>query len=92
VSVDFGHQYQTTRFTLWSRSGPLDLTVRVRSRSELLQQLSTPPCSEPGCYALAGLLARAVVVLDEDGKVIYNEQVPEIIQEPNYEAALNSLS
>ncbi len=41
---------------------------------------------------LAGLLARAVVVLDETGKVIYNEQVPEIVQEPNYEAALNSLS
>ncbi len=41
---------------------------------------------------LAGLLSRAVVVLDEDGKVIYTEQVPEIGQEPNYEAALNSLS
>jgi len=41
---------------------------------------------------LAGLLARAVVVLDEDGKVIYNEQVPEIVQEPDYVAALNSLS
>ncbi len=41
---------------------------------------------------LAGLLSRAVVVLDEDGKVIYNEQVPEIVQEPNYDAALNSLS
>lgn len=41
---------------------------------------------------LAGLLARAVVVLDEAGKVIYNEQVPEIVQEPNYEAALNSLN
>jgi thioredoxin-dependent peroxiredoxin len=41
---------------------------------------------------LAGLTARAVVVLDEDAKVIYTEQVPEIGQEPNYEAALNSLS
>lgn len=41
---------------------------------------------------LAGLLARAVVVLDEAGKVIYTEQVPEIGQEPNYAAALNSLS
>ncbi len=41
---------------------------------------------------LAGLLSRAVVVLDEDGKVVYNEQVPEIVQEPNYDAALNSLS
>ncbi len=41
---------------------------------------------------LAGLLSRAIVVLDENGKVIYNEQVPEIVQEPNYEAALNSLN
>jgi thiol peroxidase len=40
---------------------------------------------------MAGLLSRAVVVLDENGKVIYTEQVPEIGQEPNYEAAINSL-
>ena len=40
---------------------------------------------------LAGLLARAVVVLDEEGKVIYEELVPEITQEPNYEAALKSV-
>ncbi|WP_313215192.1 thiol peroxidase [Soonwooa sp.] len=37
---------------------------------------------------LHGLLSRAVVVLDENGKVIYTEQVPEIGQEPNYENAL----
>ena len=37
---------------------------------------------------LAGLLSRAVVLVDEDGKVIYTEQVPEITQEPDYEAAL----
>ncbi len=40
---------------------------------------------------LAQLLSRAVVVIDESGKVIYTEQVPEITQEPNYEAALNTL-
>jgi len=40
---------------------------------------------------LAGLLSRAVVVIDESGKVIYTEQVPEITQEPNYKAALNAL-
>lgn len=33
---------------------------------------------------LAGLLSRSVVVLDETGKVIYTEQVPEIVQEPDY--------
>lgn len=37
---------------------------------------------------LTGLLARAVVVIDADGKVLYTELVPEISQEPNYEAAL----
>ncbi|NGM72158.1 thiol peroxidase [Sphingobacterium sp. SGL-16] len=37
---------------------------------------------------LEGLLSRAVVVVDETGKVIYHEQVSEIVDEPNYEAAL----
>lgn len=37
---------------------------------------------------LEGLLSRAVVVLDESGKVVYNEQVSETADEPNYEAAL----
>lgn len=37
---------------------------------------------------LAGLHSRSVIVLDEAGKVIYIEQVPEIVQEPNYDNAL----
>ncbi len=41
---------------------------------------------------LSGLLSRAVVIVDESGRVIYTEQVPEIAQEPNYEAALAALS
>jgi len=40
---------------------------------------------------LANLHSRSVVVLDENHKVIYNQQVPEIVDEPNYEAALASL-
>jgi len=36
-------------------------------------------------------LSRAVVVLDEKTNVIYTEQVQEIGQEPNYEAAIASL-
>jgi len=40
---------------------------------------------------LAGLFSRAVVVLDATGKVIYSEQVPDIVQEPDYAAALASL-
>lgn len=40
---------------------------------------------------LAGLLARAVVVIDENQKVIYAELVPEITHEPDYKAALEAL-
>ncbi|MGW4963965.1 thiol peroxidase [Nonomuraea sp. NPDC004186] len=40
---------------------------------------------------LAGLAARAVVVLDGDNQVVYSELVPEITQEPDYDAALTAL-
>lgn len=40
----------------------------------------------------AGLLGRAVVVIGADGNVTYSELVPEIAQEPNYDAALAALS
>jgi len=40
---------------------------------------------------LAGITARAVVVLDEQDNVVYTELVPEIAQEPNYDAALAAL-
>lgn len=40
---------------------------------------------------LAGLLARAVVIINPEGKVIYTELVPEITQEPNYDAALAAI-
>lgn len=39
---------------------------------------------------LEGVLARAVVVLDADDKVTYTELVPEIGQEPDYEAAISA--
>ncbi len=41
---------------------------------------------------LKGLLARAVVVLDKTGKVVYTELVSEITQEPNYDAAIAAVS
>ena len=41
---------------------------------------------------LCGLLARAVVIISPEGKVVYTELVPEITQEPDYEAALAALS
>ncbi len=40
---------------------------------------------------LAGLYSRAVIVLDESGRILHTEQVPEIGQEPNYDAALAKL-
>lgn len=40
---------------------------------------------------LAGILSRAVVVLDSSNTVAYAEQVPEIKSEPNYQAALAAL-
>lgn len=39
---------------------------------------------------MQGLLSRAIIVVDENGTVLYTE-VPEIAQEPNYEKALNAL-
>lgn len=40
---------------------------------------------------LAGLLSRAVVVIDEAGTIIYTEQIPEITSEPDYTSALSAL-
>ncbi len=40
---------------------------------------------------LKGLLGRAVVLIDESGKVIYTELVPEIAQEPDYKAVIAHL-
>jgi thiol peroxidase len=41
--------------------------------------------------SFAGLFARAVVVIDASGKVKYTELVPQIGEEPNYEAALKAI-
>jgi thioredoxin-dependent peroxiredoxin len=41
---------------------------------------------------MAGLFARAIVVIDKQGKVIYTELVPVIGQEPDYEKAIQSLN
>jgi thiol peroxidase len=40
---------------------------------------------------LEGLHSRAIVVIDENGNVLYSEQVPEIANEPNYDLALAAL-
>ncbi|WP_428818989.1 thiol peroxidase [Microbulbifer sp. MCCC 1A16149] len=40
---------------------------------------------------LKGLLSRSVVVIDENGKVVYTEQVAETADEPSYEGAISAL-
>jgi thiol peroxidase len=40
---------------------------------------------------LAGLTARSVVVLDEHNKVLHSQLVPEIVQEPDYDAVVGAL-
>lgn len=40
---------------------------------------------------LKGLLARSVVVIDSEGKIAYTQLVPEVTEEPNYDAALAAL-
>jgi len=40
---------------------------------------------------LAGLASRAVIILDENGKITYSQQVPEIVDEPNYDEVLDNL-
>lgn len=40
---------------------------------------------------LANLLSRAIVIVNEEGIVTYTQQVPEIVDEPNYEDALKAL-
>jgi len=41
---------------------------------------------------LQGLLSRAVVIVDTDGRITYSEQVPEIVEEPDYDAVLAALA
>jgi thiol peroxidase len=40
---------------------------------------------------MADLLSRAIVIINEEGVVTYTQQVPEIVDEPDYEAALKAL-
>lgn len=65
---------------------------------EVIQSLSTMRSSFSEDYGikivdgpLAGVTGRAVLVLDEDNKVIHSELVPEIAQEPDYDSALATL-
>jgi len=39
-----------------------------------------------------GLLSRSIIILDENATVLYTEQVSEVVEEPNYKAALDALN
>lgn len=58
----------------------------MRSR-EFLQDYGVEMIDGP----MAGLAARAVVVIDEQDKVLYSELVADLVNEPDYEAALAAL-
>ena len=65
---------------------------------EAIQSLSTMRSNFSEDYGvkivdgpLAGVTGRAVLVLDEDNKVVHSELVPEIAQEPDYDSALATL-
>lgn len=40
---------------------------------------------------LNGLTSRSIIVIDVDGTIVYTEQVPETVDEPNYEKAIEAL-
>ena len=63
------------------------VTLSTMRGAEFMQNYGVAIASGP----LAGVTARAVVVLDENDKVIHAELVPEIKNEPNYDAALAAL-
>src|SRR5687767_12240954 len=62
-------------------------TLSTFRNRDLHSKLGVDVASGP----LAGLTSRAVVVLDENNKVLHSELVPEIRNEPNYDAALAAL-
>lgn len=63
------------------------ITLSTMRGAEFLRNYGVAISDSP----LAGCAARAVVVLDANDKVVYTEMVPEIKEEPNYQAALAAL-
>lgn len=70
-----------------SAEAPNVTTLSTMRGGEFMKNYGVAIVSGP----LAGITARAVLVLDENDKVLYAELVPEIKQEPNYDAALAAL-
>lgn len=81
ISLDlpFAHKRFCTTEGLTSVIGLSELRQRAFGEAYGLRMIDGP---------LAGLLARAVIVVDPQGMVSYSQLVPEIVQEPDYAAAL----
>lgn len=80
VSADL--PFATGRFC--GAEGIDGVTVGSSFRSSFGQDYGVAMADGP----LAGLLSRAVIVIDADGTILHTEQVAEIADEPNYDAAL----
>jgi thiol peroxidase len=63
------------------------ITLSLLRGREFLENYGVEIASGP----MAGLAARAVVVLDERNRVLHGELVPEIKTEPDYDAAIRAL-
>src|SRR4030065_127206 len=63
------------------------VTLSTMRGAEFMKNYGVAITSGP----LAGITARAVIVLDENNKALHDALVPEIKQEPNYDAALGAL-
>ena len=64
------------------------ITLSTMRGSEFIKKYGVELSTGP----LVGVAARAVIVLDENNKVLHSELVPEIKDEPNYDAALKALA
>lgn len=86
VCISMDLPFALSRFC--AAEGIDNLTVASAFRSpEFVKEYGLQMVDGP----LAGLLARAVIVVDTDGKVIFSDLVEEITHEPDYEGALSVL-
>ncbi|WP_010120712.1 thiol peroxidase [Corynebacterium nuruki] len=85
VSVSKDLPFALGRFC--AAEGIANVTATSAFRSSFSEDYGVRLLDSP----LAGVLARAVVVIDTDGTVLYSQLVPEITTEPDYDAALAAL-
>jgi len=97
----FNEKASNRNATVLNISGDLPFAFKRFCGAEGLEGVETLSCYRSDfakAYGVAmtdgpmmSLCARAVVVVDGDNKVVHAELVPEIVQEPNYDAALTAL-